>query len=905
MPNANSNYFKKYNRENRVQLMESTFKDGIFYTKAPLDAGKARLLVNYDLMNEGASLSVRKGMRTECVYAPFTIEKSVVGSTTVTSGKVTIVDATFLTQLPSVGTYVFTYATTGTTWKYNGNAVSLATYGITLTGTPANDNTITVVVAEMKPALLTDLRSHICREIVTEDNKHYKLAIVGQYKSTDTAVSNSNLKSAPHEMWVMKEDNLSSANCLDEYDIKSKDMYAFNISNKSGSSTQKSYYYVPNIEKINGMAIADKTYISRTIGCFAWDDNYYNFNDAGKLIRSRYDTSNTKFISEEMTPMKLTVKEAYSTGFNMLLDQPYAFSDENISGSIQLDGLLLLDDNNEIAACPLINKTYKMRIYHRAQASKKYKFIIKYRETDTGDWTTIKTEERTITSPITELSTNFTSPVASIVMQVEAYLYSGSAYATTPENILTVGASFSATGIAERTNQKLVKINIHKASEMVYWKNYIWLYGMSDAPKTLFRSAINEPTYFPYPNNTNIFEEPIIHCVPFKESMLVFTKSKLLQITLSDGTFYQNIIQDGLNFTDFDASMVRCVKNMVFFKSGEYYYMVVPKTLSLQNEFALAPVSKNIEYFLDNFEENILDMIDIVYDYGDIIGETLTLVHHYNYLNYEDVYNTYVFATNKNVYINVVLLYNTNDRTWRFYTYESESVYTPIREDATKVSEMYTPTPIKINIDGTETTTVAIQQFFADESTARDFFIPKNSVFKKTSGSWVADDGVIETAFDTLHTFKNWAILDTGYRNSDIDYNKRYRELQFKFNNTSGANIKFSIEFVLDGETRINKYTYGVEQITDPTDDHYGLIYVSRTPVENLELPGETALGIDSSDINAWTLENSMFPEIAFWKARMRVSGKGYTPRFRLMARTEERYEIIGYNWVYRLLYSR
>ena len=42
------------------------------------------------------------------------------------------------------GTYVFTYDSTAASWKYNSTAVNLATtYGLTVTGTPANGDTIT------------------------------------------------------------------------------------------------------------------------------------------------------------------------------------------------------------------------------------------------------------------------------------------------------------------------------------------------------------------------------------------------------------------------------------------------------------------------------------------------------------------------------------------------------------------------------------------------------------------------------------------------------------------------------------------------------------------------------------------------------------------------------------------
>lgn len=57
---------------------------------------------------------------------------------------VTVVAATFGTQVDASGEYVFTYSSTGSTWKLNGSAVTIDDYGVDVVGTPANNDTITV-----------------------------------------------------------------------------------------------------------------------------------------------------------------------------------------------------------------------------------------------------------------------------------------------------------------------------------------------------------------------------------------------------------------------------------------------------------------------------------------------------------------------------------------------------------------------------------------------------------------------------------------------------------------------------------------------------------------------------------------------------------------------------------------
>lgn len=55
---------------------------------------------------------------------------------------VSVVVATFETQITTTGSYVFSYD--GTNWSYNSNTVTIGDYGITFTGTPVSGDEITV-----------------------------------------------------------------------------------------------------------------------------------------------------------------------------------------------------------------------------------------------------------------------------------------------------------------------------------------------------------------------------------------------------------------------------------------------------------------------------------------------------------------------------------------------------------------------------------------------------------------------------------------------------------------------------------------------------------------------------------------------------------------------------------------
>jgi hypothetical protein len=75
---------------------------------------------------------------------------------TVSGGSITVNTATFKSAVSNaVCTKIFTYVSAQASWQLAAANVSLSTYGIVLTGTPANGNTITVEYAVRKAQTLT------------------------------------------------------------------------------------------------------------------------------------------------------------------------------------------------------------------------------------------------------------------------------------------------------------------------------------------------------------------------------------------------------------------------------------------------------------------------------------------------------------------------------------------------------------------------------------------------------------------------------------------------------------------------------------------------------------------------------------------------------------------------------
>jgi len=78
----------------------------------------------------------------------WTATDDISAETDVSGGSVEIVGATFKTAVSgTVGTYTFTYVLSETSWQLDSTNVSLSTYGITLTGSPSDGDTITAEYA--------------------------------------------------------------------------------------------------------------------------------------------------------------------------------------------------------------------------------------------------------------------------------------------------------------------------------------------------------------------------------------------------------------------------------------------------------------------------------------------------------------------------------------------------------------------------------------------------------------------------------------------------------------------------------------------------------------------------------------------------------------------------------------
>lgn len=661
-------------------------------------------------------------------------------------------------------------------------------------------------------------------------------------------------------------------------------------------------YYMPKNAKIHDISVESTNNMARIAGCLGFNENYYGLGrdaaTAGNACIWHTEHNGTGFVWKKDPAKELTAKEAVTYGYNMLSSTPYTFVNQAAAegAHIEFQGMLPYDAQDKLCMTPILNQTYTFKCFAKVPA-KKYHFIVKWRTASDTVWETLRdwTEDVTYQSAI---EFQFSPPYDAVIIQITATGFTETVEDTMIESALAVGFSFKKEDYGSTANVDNKTYTVADGKGVCYWKNRLVVWGVPEDEKILFVSDINNPTYFPYPNNIDIFDSAIRYCTAFQNYLLVFTANALYSLRLDDtGTAWTtSCIQKNLYIDDWDTHLIQVVKNMAFFKSGNYYFMVVPKASSTTGELTIAAISKPLVYFFDNFETNVAQLFKDVYNFED--NMPLTLVHYYNYLDYEDVHNVYVFKKyhtgtvdgvtqwiEDSEYVNLAALYSTVDRSWRMYLYGSPAVYVPFISDATQKGALCTCICSKLTAEAT----VYEPFFYAlryNADNCADLYVPKGSIT-----DWTVN-------FVDQNTARNYQLLDTGYREHTSNFKKRYRELQFTLNNTSQVDLDFYTDFYIDGAPRKQTAQYDVVVNTDVSDDNYGLLSVERTLVDPASVPGAIRL-------NEWRLDHSVFSGIPMWKVRFPVSGKGYVPRMVIKCMSQMSYELLNLSWVYRALYSR
>ena len=612
---------------------------------------------------------------------------------------------------------------------------------------------------------------------------------------------------------------------------------------------------------------------------------------------------------EEVSPTEIQPTQAMNYGYNMWKDNPYTFVNSvSGTGAVQLTGVIPYAEDGTLLltarpGTPIIFKLYYK--YPQADVDNGDKYLVQWEVQDlnnSADPEVIKkVRGSTEYTPGSDISFAYTPSYTAFSIIVRLYKKSEIASQDaewendptlqalitkdeylTPNQVTTL-ASYYLTSNANSTvlNLDAVAYNVATATGMCTWQQRLVVWGVTGAKTTLFVSEVNDPGYMPYPNNCEIFTSDIICAVPYLSSLLVFTKDALYKLTYNDDglSYTSECIQSRLNMEPADTNTVLVVQNMVYFKSGNFYYMIVPNTQNGAQTTQLAPVSRAVEQMFNSLPKVLAEVLNSVYNFtADSYHNPiqLTLLDYSTYVANTQVRNVYklqcavhdTHGVTHSWIVDACLNYDTVLRAWTIYLYQAGPyrmcVYTPSATGEVVFAHLYALAGVL--------RTCIVQ---ADSTTPNDDF-----------------------PLDVHRELGNWQFIDTGYRDFSESLKKRFREIQFSINVLNSQHLYFHTTFTVDDVDTTSMYKYVVTHITDPADPNYGDAYVDRVLDEELQTPALT-------EFDTWELDAAAFPDITVHKVRFKVAGKGYGGAVQLLSKNELPFELLYINWVYRVMFAR
>lgn len=684
--------YKKYKRGQRQANVETDFTSGMMFSEGVVSDGYVKTLVNFDFTQDG-----KKALKPRAAL---------------TVGEVIVPDMT--TEL-SVADNTF-YLDPNTSIKYSKECV--------------------------------------------ENGVEYRQFIIGKPDEVNGAIKNTG------KILVLTSPKSIS-------DFNDVVVSSFDLCPASSSCA----FYNTALTEIHGVELVEDAKTAFPVGAFM-GNSFYFFDDSSDGVLKKTVFVSSKYDFASVDPQVPTASEAVNYGYNMLLgsdgysdEDPYIFKDGSIGSTpFEMQGILPYDrgfasgTTPKLLMYPRANSRVWFRCNYDIPTGNDYKIVWSWKEVSgTDDWTVFSesmlewanfpVDSDTSATIFPELQANLIVPAKEILIRCEAYNTNDT---TVVERAMTVGFDFSIDSESTTKNTQQEVYDLSTASGMTSWKNRLVLWGLPKDPTILFISDLDEPGYFPYPNNITVFDEPIISVVELMDTLIVFTKSKVHQVSLNtDGTSWTStVIQSNLYIEAWDKHLIQSVRNMVYFKSGNYYYMLVPKAQSTTGELTLAPITTPITDFFNHFKNNVSDICKACFKTLDEFGNVIThdleeMVTYYNFIDYENIHNFYVYKVD-NVYVHFDIIYNTVDRYWKINIYESAHFLYPFRNDATQNGLMAGITVVDVeDVDepSLDIQKRIIQIFRFDPLTVEDVYIIAETEFLYTSDF---EDVTVDTVSENI-----------------------------------------------------------------------------------------------------------------------------------------------------------
>ena len=663
-----------------------------------------------------------------------------------------------------------------------------------------------------------------------------------------------------------------------------------------------------------------------------------------KIILGNFWDSSKEQISyftktEPLELKRLNPTEGANTGFNMLLEKPYIFEDEP-GGTLNITGVVKYDADDTVYEIPKLTaelgEELKLRVYYQYEKNKTITYKVEMLNLDSleGTYTTLM-KDKTLTAGSPWVF-NFTPKFANTQLKITAQ----NKDETASENVFYLAIYCNVNALKE---YELRKINLLDCKGMISWFSYTGVYGVKEAPDTIFFSDIENPGYFPFPNNAIKFDNVILAVHNYLDYLLVITVDSIYLVSIGTSimTSIQKKVMSNIFIPELDAVNLVVLKDQIFFKDATQFYVLKPNNYTSDaTDLKNYVISTAIDNYTKNFTVETVKLLNEVYrttcqrltaqykhevcieDFdllrlrSDIMDEEVHYIYTIRpiYSNDEQVLKIGKYEiTSTN--IDLHLIYNTLTRAWRIYlkplgdnnyNTEDSSIMGALNSDLlwrnkstgeyyefffVHDANKYSEEDAKFAYNMTYNTIKVIK--ITDESSTDNF-------------TYVTGDEIVKLS----EHYDNYNYIDTGIIAIEDVFTKRWREVQFNILNSEPTMIPFYSSFILDGVERVHSTHYQLQHITDPEDPEYGKIYITPSEIDNLEvgnvlLHGTSTLAGEATDTDYWALDLSQFPELTMVTVRFSLQGRGRHASLKLLNTSLKRYELADINWVYRMMSAR
>ena len=612
------------------------------------------------------------------------------------------------------------------------------------------------------------------------------------------------------------------------------------------------------------------------------------------------------FERKVMTPKEINPTEAQSSGFNMLHDSPFILTDEAGGSPRILGAIVYATSTDDIPILsPDLGNTYAMRIYYQYNVDgETYQYKL-----EVTDATLYDKEYTTLTD-----WTNFTTGTEHPLWVNITPPYNKTEYRISIRRNGQTNTESQLAKLIDCITYKTItpaEFDLTTAKGMVSWLGCIGVYGVKDAPDTIFFSDVEDPSYFPFPNNVIKFDNEVLAVYNYLDMLLVITTDSIILVTIGAtiAQSSQKKVMTNIFIPEIDAVNVVILKDQIFFKTDTQFYVLKPnKYTSDATDLKHYTNSIAIANYTIHFTQETLNMLNRVY--RPILNEESKLekrivrFENFDVINIESavkneevhyVYtivpyinrrqNTYPYLTKVNFgHLNLDLVYNTVTRSYRLYL-------------------------IGVGNDDTEYTA----KLYRNKQSGSFYEVigHNNQVYVYGESLHGRDDNPTYPSGEWLAPYyNNYNYIDTGNVPIDDTYNKRYRELQMNIINREKSKIRFYTDVKIDGKVNVTSTRYLVQNVTDPDDPDYGLIYIVPEEVDDFRTMmtsyGNTTLEQDGFDLTKyWEIDLSKFPDLEMATIKLKLWGKGRRSAFQVLCTDLKEYELSTFVWVYRIMNVR